>query len=308
MLARMAIRDWPKAERPREKLLERGVAALSDAELLAILLRTGVAGSSALDLARETLKSFGSLRQLIAADRARFCSGPGLGLARYAELQAAAEISRRQLSESLRAGPLLASPKATRDFLSAQLRDLEHEVFCCLYLDKRHRLIQFEELFRGTIDGANVHPREVVKLALQRNAAAVIVAHNHILLVNLLINIINLKTLSHRYPQQYPHGDDILPSGVTLATREGLATYLPSLGQGSMFRKWARKDHPNPTGPVGPVGAVGVPPPLVAAEDSTLPSKSGPTRDKNPYNRCVKSCRNTGETHAIRLQLPAWMQ
>jgi DNA repair protein RadC len=179
MLADMAIRDWPVSERPREKLLEKGAAALSDAELLAILLRTGLPGRSALDVAREALKSFGSLRQLIAADRARFCAGAGMGLARYAEFQALAEISRRQLSQSLRAGPALASPKATRDFLSARLRDLEHEVFCCLYLDKRHRLIQFEELFRGTIDGASVHPREIVKLALQRNAAAVIVAHNH---------------------------------------------------------------------------------------------------------------------------------
>jgi DNA repair protein RadC len=179
MLAVMAIRDWPTDERPRERLLEKGAAALSDAEILAILLRSGTRGRSALDLARAALATFGSLRQLIAADRARFCAEVGLGLARYAELQAAAEISRRQLSQSLRAGPLLASPKATRDFLSARLRDLEHEVFCCLYLDKRHRLIQFEELFRGTIDGASVHPREIVKLALQRNAAAVIVAHNH---------------------------------------------------------------------------------------------------------------------------------
>jgi DNA repair protein RadC len=179
MLALMAIRDWPSDERPREKLLDKGAAALSDAEILAILLRSGTPGRSALDLARDALTAFGSLRQLIAADRARFCAAAGLGLARYAELQAAAEISRRQLSQSLRAGPLLASPKATRDFLSARLRDLEHEVFCCLYLDKRHRLIQFEELFRGTIDGASVHPREIVKLALQRNAAAVIVAHNH---------------------------------------------------------------------------------------------------------------------------------
>ncbi|MGA2344090.1 MAG: DNA repair protein RadC [Steroidobacteraceae bacterium] len=175
----MAIRDWPSDERPREKLLDKGAAALSDAEILAILLRSGTPGRSALDLARDALTAFGSLRQLIAADRARFCAAAGLGLARYAELQAAAEISRRQLSQSLRAGPLLASPKATRDFLSARLRDLEHEVFCCIYLDKRHRLIQFEELFRGTIDGASVHPREIVKLALQKNAAAVIVAHNH---------------------------------------------------------------------------------------------------------------------------------
>jgi DNA repair protein RadC len=179
MLSVMAIRDWPSDERPREKLLDKGAAALSDAEILAILLRTGTPGRSALDLARDVLASFGSLRQLIAADRGRFCAAAGLGLVRYAELQAAAEIARRQLSQTLRAGPLLASPKATRDFLSARLRDLEHEVFCCIYLDKRHRLIQFEELFRGTIDGASVHPREIVKLALQRNAAAVIVAHNH---------------------------------------------------------------------------------------------------------------------------------
>src|ERR1700690_1195937 len=177
--ARMAIRDWPECERPREKLLEKGAAALSDAELLAILLRTGTPGSSALDLARGVLKSFDSLRKLIASDRQRFCAEPGLGPARYAELQASVEIARRQLSETLRTGPSLASPRATRDYLSARLRDLEHEVFCCLYLDKRHRLIQFEELFRGTIDGASVHPREIVKMALQKNAAAIIVAHNH---------------------------------------------------------------------------------------------------------------------------------
>jgi DNA repair protein RadC len=179
MLARMGIRHWPRDERPREKLIERGTAALSDAEILAILLGSGRKGRSAVDVAREVLLHFGSIRQLVGADRARFCARPGLGLARYALVQAAAELSRRHLSESMRAGPLLASPKATRDFLTARLRDFEHEVFCCLYLDKRHRLIQFEELFRGTIDGASVHPREIVKLALQRNAAAVIVAHNH---------------------------------------------------------------------------------------------------------------------------------
>ena len=179
MLAHMGIRDWPINERPREKLLERGAAALSDAEILAILLGSGRKGRSALDVAREVLQSFGSLRQLVGADCKRFCACAGLGLARYAQVQAAAELSRRQLSESMRAGPLLASPKATRDFLTARLRHLEHEVFCCLYLDKRHRLIQFEELFRGTIDGASVHPREIEKLALQKNAAAVIVAHNH---------------------------------------------------------------------------------------------------------------------------------
>jgi len=150
----MAIRDWPTDERPREKLLDKGAAALSDAELLAILLRTGMPGHSALDLAREVLKSFRSLRKLLASDRRRFCAEPGLGPARFAELQAAIEIARRQLAESLRVGPSLGSPRATCDFLTAKLRDLEHEVFCCLYLDKRHRLIHFEEVFRGTIDGA----------------------------------------------------------------------------------------------------------------------------------------------------------
>src|SRR3984957_11019618 len=179
MLAGMAIKDWLPGERPREKLLEKGAAALSDAELLAILLRTGTAGRSALQVARDVLESFGSLRKLMAADRQRLCAERGLGLVRFAELQAAVELGKRQLSETLVAGQSLASPKATRDYLSSELRDLEHEVFCCLYLDKRHRLIQYQQLFRGTIDGASVHPREIVKLALQRNAAAVIIAHNH---------------------------------------------------------------------------------------------------------------------------------
>jgi DNA repair protein RadC len=175
----MPIYDWPAAERPREKLLARGAGALSDAELLAILFRTGTRGQSALDLARRILSSFQSLRCLLDADRARFCAEPGLGDARYAELQAAAEIARRQLAETLKTGPSLSHPRATRDYLSARLKHLEHEVFCCLCLDKRHRLLHYEELFRGTIDGASVHPREIVKLALKHNAAALIVAHNH---------------------------------------------------------------------------------------------------------------------------------
>lgn len=175
----MSIRDWPVMERPREKLLEMGPAALSEAELLAIVIRTGRRGASAVDLARSVLKEFRSLRALLSADASRFCAQAGLGKARYAELQAALELARRHYQEALETGPGINSPRATREFLVARLRDRPYEVFCCLHLDNRHRLIAFDELFRGTIDGASVHPREVVKQALARNAAAVILAHNH---------------------------------------------------------------------------------------------------------------------------------
>ncbi len=175
----MAISDWPEPERPREKLLARGAEALSDAELLAIFLRTGVAGKTAVDLARELLASFGGLRALLSADQAAFCAANGLGKAKYAQLQAILEMGRRHLQESLQRGESLTSPAMTRRFLVARLRDNPSEVFACLFLDNRHRLIAYEELFRGTIDGASVHPREVVKRALHFNAAAVILAHNH---------------------------------------------------------------------------------------------------------------------------------
>ncbi len=175
----MAIRDWPLDERPREKLLRLGPQALSEAELIAILLRTGVRGRSALDVARDLLVQFGSLRGLLTTDYAALCAIPGLGPARYAALQSGLELARRHFQELMRVGPALTNPRATRDFLRMRLRDLPHEVFCCVYLDNRHRVIGFEELFRGTIDGASVHPREVVKHALARNAAAVILAHNH---------------------------------------------------------------------------------------------------------------------------------
>ena len=175
----MSIRHWPIAERPREKLLARGAHALSDAELLALLLGAGTRGASAVELARTLLADFGSLRQLLNAAAPRCLARAGVGPARYAILKAAVELSRRHFGEALRLGPALAAPEATRAFLLAQLRDKPYEVFCCLYLDNRHRLIAFEELFRGTIDRAGVHPREVLRQTLEHNAAAVMFAHNH---------------------------------------------------------------------------------------------------------------------------------
>jgi DNA repair protein RadC len=175
----MPITDWPADERPREKLLKRGAAALSDAELLAIFLRTGVAGRTAVDLARDLLSRFGGLRPLLQADPDAFCAARGLGEAKYTQLQAVLEMGRRHLSEALARGDALGSPDDTRRYLSARLRDYPFEVFACLFLDNRHRVIAFEELFRGTIDGASVHPREVLRRALTHNAAAVILAHNH---------------------------------------------------------------------------------------------------------------------------------
>lgn len=152
---------------------------LSDAELLAVFLGTGLRGKDALQLARDLLTSFGGLRPLLDAERASFCSHAGLGAARYARLQAALEMTRRQLQEQLQREDTLENPDTTRRFLASRLRHLPHEVFACLFLDNRHRVIAFEELFRGTIDGASVHPREVVRRVLHFNAAAVILAHNH---------------------------------------------------------------------------------------------------------------------------------
>jgi DNA repair protein RadC len=175
----MAITDWPAYERPREKLLHRGATALSDAELLAIFLRTGVQGKSAVDLARDLLTEYGSLRELLAAEQSQFCSSHGLGTAKYVQLQATLEMGRRHLQESMeREGPL-TSPLITRDYLSCRLRGHPNEVFACLFLDNRHRVICYEELFHGTIDGASVYPREVVRRGLAHNAAALILAHNH---------------------------------------------------------------------------------------------------------------------------------
>ncbi|WP_305857525.1 RadC family protein [Balneatrix alpica] len=175
----MAIKDWPASERPREKLLTQGAAQLTDAELLAIFLRTGVAGKSAVVLAQELLHGFGSLAALLKADLASFSQGKGLGSAKYAQLQAVLEMARRHLGEQLRRDNVFTAPEQVRQYLLALLRAEEREIFACLLLDSQHRLIHMEPLFMGTIDAASVYPREVVKLALRYNAAAMIVAHNH---------------------------------------------------------------------------------------------------------------------------------
>jgi len=175
----MAITDWPVEQRPREKLLSLGSHTLSDAELLAIFLRTGIRGKTAVDLSEDLLHGFSGLRQLLKADIDTFCEHPGLGSAKYAQLQAVLEMARRYLFEGLQRGDSLNSPQETRQYLSGQLRDYPHEVFAVLFLDQRNRVICYEEMFRGTIDGASVYPREVVKKSLEHNAAAVIFAHNH---------------------------------------------------------------------------------------------------------------------------------
>ncbi|MFC5583315.1 RadC family protein [Rhodanobacter terrae] len=174
----MSIRDWPERERPREKLLTLGSAALSDAELLAVLLGSGSRGKDALALGRELLNSAGTLGALLGRPDQQVPAN-GLGPAKRARIVAALELARRSLAEQLQEKPCLGNPRDSGDFLRARLRHLPYEVFGCLYLDNRHRVLGFEELFRGTIDGASVHPREVVRACLQRNACAVIFAHNH---------------------------------------------------------------------------------------------------------------------------------
>lgn len=175
----MAISNWPAMERPREKLLAHGAGALSDAELLALFLRVGVRGKSAVDLARDLIARFGSLTHLCNASANEFSSVPGMGPAKYAQLQAVLELARRALHESMRERDMLATPEAVRDWLRLRIGTLPHEVFWVLTLDARNRLISAVELFRGTLTQTSVYPREVVKFALEHNAAAVILAHNH---------------------------------------------------------------------------------------------------------------------------------
>jgi DNA repair protein RadC len=175
----MAITDWIIDERPREKLLAKGPGALSDAELLAILLSIGKKGSTAIDLARELLTAFGGLKNLLEADQKTLCTHKGIGPAKYAQLQAPLEIIRRQLQKTLEHKDVLTNSTATKYYLTSHLHHHKREVFACLFLDNRNQVICYEELFYGTINNSTVHPREVVKKALACNAAAVILAHNH---------------------------------------------------------------------------------------------------------------------------------
>jgi len=175
----MAISHWPAAERPRERLIALGAGALSDAELIALFLRTGIAGKSAVELARDLLAGFGGLTGLFSADHAALRKVKGLGAAKLAQLAAVLELSRRTLGEELRSRNALTSPQAVRDYLRLALGGRQHEVFIALFLDAQHRVLVTEELFRGTLTQTSVYPREIVKEALKANAAAVIFAHNH---------------------------------------------------------------------------------------------------------------------------------
>ena len=174
------LKDWPELERPREKLLHLGATSLSDAELLAIFLRTGVKGCHVVDLARQLLKNFGSIGAVYSASHEDFCRQHGLGTAKYVQLQACLEMSKRYLSEKLeKQGSALTSPQTTYNYLVSELRHEHREVFAVMFLDNQHQLVRFERLFFGTLDAAAVYPRVVVEQALKHHAAAVILTHNH---------------------------------------------------------------------------------------------------------------------------------
>lgn len=175
----MSIKHWPDSERPREKLLQQGAAVLSDAELLAIFLRTGVTGMDAVALARHLLRQYGSLKTLLGASQQEFCAGKGLGIAKYVQLQAVLELGRRYLQQKIQRDTVFTDPAIVQDFLRHTLCKESREIFLVLYLDSQHRLIHSEPLFAGTIDASPVYPRIVVQQALKHNAAAVILAHNH---------------------------------------------------------------------------------------------------------------------------------
>ena len=175
----MSMAGWPQGERPREKLFTKGAGSLSDAELLAVILQTGTPGRTSLDIARDMLSRYGGLVGLLAADRTSLTENPGIGAAKAARFVAMKELSQRHMLEGIKSKDILNSSQATRDYLRAKFRDCQSEIFSCLFLNNQHHVVKLEELFRGTIDGAAVYPREVVKRCLHHNAAAVILAHNH---------------------------------------------------------------------------------------------------------------------------------
>jgi len=175
----MAITDWASEDRPRDKLLHKGAEALTDAELLAIFLRTGIKGKTAVDLARDLLTDNGGLSSLLSANEKQFCESKGVGQAKYVQLQAVVEMSRRYLEEKVQRGDVMSNVSDVKNYLQSRLQHYPFEVFSCLFLDNKHRVIEYEELFRGTIDSASVHPREVIRRVLHHNAAAIVLAHNH---------------------------------------------------------------------------------------------------------------------------------
>ena len=175
----MTIKDWPEGQRPRERLISKGAAALSDPELLALLLRVGVKGRSAVELGRDLLQQFGSIGGLFGASLLQFSKVHGMGPAKYAELQAVMELAQRAIGEQLQAGHTLGSPEAVRQYLKMNMGRQQHESFVVLFLDVKNRLLTMKEMFRGTLTHTSVYPREVVKAALAHNAASVMLAHNH---------------------------------------------------------------------------------------------------------------------------------
>ncbi|MCO7224448.1 DNA repair protein RadC [Pleionea sp. CnH1-48] len=175
----MKVKDWPQEERPREKLIKHGAESLSDTELLAIFLRTGISGKGVMELARELITSYGDVRELLRQPWNILAQHKGIGLSKYVQIQASMEMTRRCLEQKLKRGDVLTSPSATRHFLFTKLRDYPNEQFACLFLDNRHRVIKFEIMFGGSINQASVHPRVIVQQCLANNAAAVILAHNH---------------------------------------------------------------------------------------------------------------------------------
>ena len=175
----MSIQDWPVPERPREKLIQKGAASLTDAELLAIFLRTGVTGLSAIDLSRQLISEYGSLRALFSATQSQLCQTRGMGPVKYAQLQAVLEMGRRYFWEELKAQPVMGSAQAAKDYILSQIGHREREIFACVFLNSQYHVEHYEEMFAGTHNQAPVFPREIAKKALQLNASAVILAHNH---------------------------------------------------------------------------------------------------------------------------------